>query len=68
MLKEYPHDTEVLKDEIRALLAEARQRNPIWFSEFVSAGEKINPRLLRVILPNQQVTRNPGRPRGPPGV
>jgi hypothetical protein len=51
MLKEYPHDTEILQDEIRTLLAEARQKNPLWFSEFVNTGQKINPRLLRVILP-----------------
>jgi len=51
MLKEYAHDTEILQDEIRNLLAEARWKNPPWFSEFVRVGQNLNPRLLRVILP-----------------
>jgi hypothetical protein len=51
MLKEYPHDTEILQNEVRNLLAEARRKNPLWFSEFVRVGQKLNPRLLRVILP-----------------
>jgi hypothetical protein len=51
MLREYAHDTEILQDEIRDLLAEARRKNPLWFSEFVRVGQKLNPRLLRVILP-----------------
>jgi hypothetical protein len=51
MLKEYPHDTEILQNEVRNLLAEARRKNPPWFSEFVQAGQNLNPRLLRVILP-----------------
>jgi len=51
MLKDYAHDAEILQDEIRNLLAEARRKNPLWFSEFVRVGQKLNPRLLRVILP-----------------
>jgi hypothetical protein len=53
LLRDYAHDTWVLRNEVRDALAQIRQADPKWFDEFARAGEKINPRLLQAIWPLQ---------------
>jgi hypothetical protein len=50
LLKENTHDAWALRSELNRVLAEIRREDPAWFSEFVHAGQQINPQLLQELL------------------
>jgi len=51
LMKEHAHDTWCLREDLRQILAETRRENPAWYQEFIGVARRLNPELLRAILP-----------------
>jgi len=51
VLMKHAHDTWCLREDLRRVLAEARRENPAWYQEFIGVARRLNPELLREILP-----------------